>query len=150
MAFVSQGKWVRPKKENPAYKGEWHPRQIPNPDYYEDMHPADFEPLGGVGFELWTMTDDILCKYLSARFDRSELIRISIVDNIYVGHSADDAKQLAKETYHIKHAGELLEDGDVDEDEENKLSTIDTLKLKVYQFASKSIRYVRETFTHPI
>lgn len=62
--LVSQGKWVRPKKQNPDYKGEWHPRQIPNPDYYEDLHPADFEPLGGVGFELWTMTDDILCMYL--------------------------------------------------------------------------------------
>lgn len=62
MLFLPQGKWVRPKKENPAYKGEWHPQQIPNPAYYEDLHPADFEPLGGVGFELWTMTDDILCK----------------------------------------------------------------------------------------
>lgn len=59
-----------------------------------------------------------------------------LVDNIYVGHSADDAKQLAKETYHVKHAGELLEDGDVDEDEETKLSTVDKLKLRVYQFAS--------------
>ncbi|KAJ9110732.1 hypothetical protein QFC20_002773 [Naganishia adeliensis] len=113
-----KGKWVRPKIENPAYKGEWHPRQIPNPDYYEDMHPADFEPLGGVGFELWTMTDDIL------------------FDNLYVGHSADDAEKLAKETYHIKHVAELAEEGDVDEDEENKLSTVDKLKLKVYQFAN--------------
>lgn len=59
-----------------------------------------------------------------------------LVDNIYVGHSADDAKALAKETYHVKHAGELLEDGDVDEDEETKLSTVDKLKLRVYQFAS--------------
>ena len=66
-------------------------------------------------------------------------LKCRVVDNIYVGHSADDAKKFAKETYHIKHAGELAEDGDADEDEENKLSTIDTLKLKVYQFASKSL-----------
>jgi hypothetical protein len=60
-----------------------------------------------------------------------------VVDNLYVGHSADDAEKLAKETYHIKHVAELAEEGDVDEDEENKLSTVDKLKLKVYQFASE-------------
>jgi hypothetical protein len=40
---------------------------------------------GGVGIELWTMTEDIL------------------FSNIYVGHSIDDAKTLAAETFDIKH-----------------------------------------------
>jgi hypothetical protein len=40
---------------------------------------------GGVGIELWTMTEDIL------------------FDNIYVGHSVDDARSLAQESYAIKH-----------------------------------------------
>ena len=41
--------------------------------------------IGGVGIELWTMTPNIL------------------FDNIYIGHSADDAKAFAKETYEVKH-----------------------------------------------
>lgn len=60
-----------------------------------------------------------------------------LVDNLYVGHSPDDAEKLAKETYHIKHVAELAEEGDVDEDEESQLSTVDKLKLKAYQFASE-------------
>lgn len=44
----------------------------------------DFCTQGGVGIELWTMTEDIL------------------FDNIYVGHSIDDAKSLAAETYDVK------------------------------------------------
>jgi calnexin len=57
-----QGKWTRPMIPNPAYKGPWAPRKIPNPAFFEDLHPSLFTPLGGIGFELWTMTDDILCK----------------------------------------------------------------------------------------
>lgn len=26
--------------DNPAYKGEWSPRQIPNPAYFEDLNPV--------------------------------------------------------------------------------------------------------------
>lgn len=57
-----KGKWSAPLIPNPEYKGVWAPRRIPNPGYYLDEHPADFTPLAGVGFELWTMTEDILCK----------------------------------------------------------------------------------------
>lgn len=42
--------------------------------------------MGGIGIELWTMTEDIL------------------FDNIYVGHSPADAKALAKESFHVKSA----------------------------------------------
>ncbi len=47
---------------NPEYKGAWAPRQIDNPAFFEDLHPSLFTPLSGIGFELWTMSDDILCK----------------------------------------------------------------------------------------
>ena len=26
--------------DNPAYKGEWAPRQIPNPDFFVDLEPV--------------------------------------------------------------------------------------------------------------
>ncbi|CAO1629158.1 unnamed protein product [Sympodiomycopsis kandeliae] len=79
-----KGKWSAPLIDNPAYKGPWAPRKIANPDYYVDESPANFTPLGGVGYEIWTMDEDIL------------------FDNIYVGHSREEANQFAKETFFEK------------------------------------------------
>lgn len=87
-----KGKWAAPLIENPEYKGPWSPRQIPNPAYFEDKTPANFEPIGAIGFELWTMTKDIL------------------FDNIYVGHSIEDAEKLKKETFDVKKAIEEAEE----------------------------------------
>jgi calnexin len=47
-----RGHW--PQIPNPEYKGPFRPRQIPNPDYIEDPHTVVFEPVAGMGFELWT------------------------------------------------------------------------------------------------
>lgn len=99
-----KGKWYAPMIDNPAYIGEWAPRKIPNPNYFEDLNPVkslnkivsvqasviDLIQLimalkqGGVGIELWTMTEDIL------------------FDNIYIGHSLEDAKVLKAETFDVK------------------------------------------------
>jgi len=87
-----KGKWSAPQIDNPKYKGEWAPRKIANPKYFEDKTPANFEPLGAIGFELWTMQNDIL------------------FDNIYVGHSVEEAKALQKETFDIKIVGERAEE----------------------------------------
>jgi calnexin len=80
-----KGKWSAPFIDNPAYKGVWAPRKIKNPDFFEDKTPANFEPIGAIGFEIWTMQNDIL------------------FDNIYIGHSVEDAAKLAAETFHVKH-----------------------------------------------
>jgi len=102
-----KGKWTAPYIDNPAYKGAWAPRKIKNPDYYEDKTPANLEPMGAVsllfhcppnqiciwkanktvqiGFEIWTMQNDIM------------------FDNIYIGHSVEDANKLAEETFKEKH-----------------------------------------------
>ncbi|KAG8946216.1 hypothetical protein FRC04_011962 [Tulasnella sp. 424] len=93
-----KGKWEAPLIDNPAYKGVWAPRKIPNPNYYEDLHPADLRPIGAVGYEIWTMTEDIM------------------FDNVYVGHSVDDAKKLAEETWYVKHKVEkAIRDADAAE-----------------------------------
>ncbi|KAK2610575.1 hypothetical protein N8I77_003993 [Diaporthe amygdali] len=85
-----KGKWTAPYIDNPAYKGVWAPRKIKNPDYFEDKTPANFEPIGAIGFEIWTMQNDIL------------------FDNIYIGHSVEDARKLAQETFFEKHPLEQL------------------------------------------
>lgn len=87
-----KGKWSAPLIENPAYKGVWAPRKIANPGYFEDKTPANFEPMGAIGFEIWTMQNDIL------------------FDNIYVGHSVEDAEKLRKETFDVKFPIEEAED----------------------------------------
>ncbi|KAG0320608.1 hypothetical protein BGZ99_004406 [Dissophora globulifera] len=83
-----KGKWSAPLIDNPAYKGVWAPRKIPNPSFFEDLHPSNFEKIGAVGFEIWTMQKDIL------------------FDNIYIGHSIADAEALAAESWEIKYASE--------------------------------------------
>jgi calnexin len=85
-----KGKWTAPYIDNPAYKGAWAPRKIKNPDFYEDKTPANLEPMGAIGFEIWTMQSDIL------------------FDNIYIGHSVEDAEKFADETFHEKHPIEQL------------------------------------------
>ncbi|PSN59558.1 Calreticulin-domain-containing protein [Corynespora cassiicola Philippines] len=87
-----KGKWSAPYIDNPAYKGVWAPRKIKNPDYFEDKNPAKFEPIGAIGFEIWTMQNDIL------------------FDNIYIGHSIEDAEKLKAETFDLKIVAEKAEE----------------------------------------
>lgn len=79
-----KGKWSPPMIPNPEYKGEWAPRKVKNPDYFEDLHPSKLAPIGGVGFELWTMDDDVL------------------FDNIYIGNDPKAASKFADETFFQK------------------------------------------------
>ncbi|CAI7576216.1 unnamed protein product [Penicillium pancosmium] len=87
-----KGKWSAPLIENPAYKGVWAPRKIANPAYFEDKTPSNLEPMGAIGFEIWTMQNDIL------------------FDNVYIGHSVEDAEALRKETFDVKFAIEEAEE----------------------------------------
>lgn len=79
-----KGKWYPPMIDNPAYKGPWEAKKIPNPDYFEDLLPSKFTKLSGVGIELWTMQSGIM------------------FDNFYFGHSLEDARELAAETFATK------------------------------------------------
>merc|ERR1719187_1345186 len=79
-----KGKWFAPLINNPGYQGKWKPRKIPNPDYYHDPEPYKMTPIGGIGIELWTMSDDIY------------------FDNILITNSLGLADSLARETYDLK------------------------------------------------
>jgi len=80
-----KGKWTAPLIDNPDYKGVWAPRKIPNPNYFEDKSPSDFNKIGAIGFELWSMQNGFL------------------FDNIYIGHSEKDAAALVEESWAIKN-----------------------------------------------
>lgn len=69
--------------------------------YLMTTYIATFFLQGGVGIELWTMTEDIL------------------FDNIYIGHSIDDAKAFAAETFDIKKPLESAADKAATPDEDD-------------------------------
>ncbi|CAI5759548.1 unnamed protein product [Candida verbasci] len=80
-----KGPWFPEQILNPNYKGVWEPRKIKNPDYYENDHPGQLDkPIGGIGFELWTMDSGIL------------------FDNIYLGNSNEEAELIGNQTFKIK------------------------------------------------
>ncbi|TRM61557.1 Calreticulin family-domain-containing protein [Schizophyllum amplum] len=117
-----KGKWYAPMIDNPDYKGPWAPRKIPNPDYFEDLTPVkSLVPIGGLGIELWTMTEDIL------------------FDNIYVGHSIEDANAFKAETFDVKKPLEVAaknKKADVDDDDELTFSEdpVGFIRYKVFDF----------------
>ncbi|RVX73247.1 Calnexin [Exophiala mesophila] len=116
-----KGKWTAPFIDNPDYKGPWAPRKIPNPNFFEDKTPANLEPIGAIGFEIWTMQSDIT------------------FDNIYIGHSVEDANALRAETYDIKRP---IEDA---EDAKNKPKTPDAKTTTPgLTFAEDPITFVKE------
>ncbi|KAK3564938.1 hypothetical protein QTP86_031066 [Hemibagrus guttatus] len=55
-----KGKWKPPMIDNPDYQGKWQPQMIPNPAYFEDTQPFRMRPVSAVGFELWSLTGDVL------------------------------------------------------------------------------------------
>lgn len=98
--------------DNPAYKGVWKPRMIPNPDYFEDLKPSDFTKMGAIGFELWTMSNDIL------------------FDNIYVGYSEEEAREVAEATWRPKfNKEEELRSAEVKTDSSFDVSYVLFLRL---------------------
>ncbi|CAK9441198.1 uncharacterized protein LODBEIA_P50670 [Lodderomyces beijingensis] len=80
-----KGPWFAPEIDNPNYQGIWQPRKIPNPDYYQVVDPVLLDkPIGGIGFELWTMDGDVL------------------FDNVYLGNYVEEAEDIGNKTFKIK------------------------------------------------
>lgn len=86
-----KGKWSAPMIDNPAYKGEWKPRKITNEEYYEVSNPS-LLPIMGLGFEIWTMDQGVL------------------FDNIWLGHDIAAAKKFAEATFSKKQKTEIERD----------------------------------------
>ncbi|KAI9737136.1 MAG: hypothetical protein M1834_000729 [Cirrosporium novae-zelandiae] len=115
-----KGKWTAPMIDNPEYKGVWKPRKIANPDYFEDNTPSNFEPMGAIGFEIWTMQNNIL------------------FDNIYIGHSIEDADQFKADTWDIKNPIEKAEEDATKPKKEDKPKSSDL------KFMDDPVRFVAE------
>ncbi|XP_076368461.1 calmegin-like isoform X2 [Tachypleus tridentatus] len=79
-----KGKWKPPMINNPNYKGKWEPRKIPNPHYFEDLEPYKMATIEALGFELWSITDNIM------------------FDNIIITDDPVVAEQWAEDTWVLK------------------------------------------------
>ena len=79
-----KGKWFPTLINNPNYKGKWKPKKIPNPDYFHDPHPFKMTAIGGVGIELWSMSEDLY------------------FDNLIITDSTEIADTWAKDTFDLK------------------------------------------------
>merc|ERR1711964_478340 len=87
-----EGEWVRPYKDNPAYKGEWHVRlipnpayrgewhvrMIPNPEYKDDDELYLYDDIGYIGIDVWQVEHG------------------SIFDNIIITDDVAEANSFAK------------------------------------------------------
>ncbi|KAK6463612.1 Calreticulin family-domain-containing protein [Scheffersomyces coipomensis] len=76
-----KGPFIPRNIPNPNYKGPFKPKQIPNPDFHNDTNPSNIGLVGGLGFELWSMDNNIM------------------FNNIYLGHSIKEAELIGNETY---------------------------------------------------
>nr|CAH7749119.1 unnamed protein product [Callosobruchus chinensis] len=79
-----KGKWRPPLIDNPNYRGKWRPQKIRNPHYYEDKQPFKMSTVHAVGFELWSMSQDIL------------------FDNIIITEELEIAEKWAADTFDKK------------------------------------------------
>ncbi|KAF5384805.1 hypothetical protein D9615_001092 [Tricholomella constricta] len=130
-----KGTWYAPQIDNPAYKGEWAPRKIANPDWYEDLTPVkSLSKIGGVGIELWTMTEDIL------------------FDNLYIGHSIEDAKRFASETFDVKKPLEsaAAKSATPDDDEEDESTTPSFKEDPINFIREKAIAFIEAAKEDPV
>merc|ERR1712118_224876 len=75
------------KIDNPAYKGEWKPKQIANKDFEEGVQLAAYDS-SMVGFELWIVNNG------------------TIFDNILVTDDIEYAKEQGKKLWEPTSKGE--------------------------------------------
>jgi calnexin len=68
------GPWTPARIRNPAYKGKWTPRLIENPYYYIEREPTQgyWSPIGGLGFEVYSMQKDFMFNNIILTSDHSE------------------------------------------------------------------------------
>jgi len=83
-----KGEWKPKRIPNPAYKGAWVHPMIPNPDYKEDAHIYAHDDFSWVGIDVWQVKSG------------------TIIDNILITDSADEAAEYAKKTFEPMVKGE--------------------------------------------
>ncbi|CAB0002076.1 unnamed protein product [Nesidiocoris tenuis] len=158
-----KGKWSPPMINNPNYQGKWHPKRIANPDFFEDKNPFNMTTVVSLGFELWSMSANIMFdnivltdneeyirKWSSATFDRKMEINNRNADQDPTAKSGDDSSQpLLKESDGGDGEGNYDNDeddeGEEDDDDETRSRAADELENEV----NETMDGVRQRLTTP-
>lgn len=107
-----KGKWTPPMIKNPNYKGAWSARLVDNPAYFEADPYRQLEPIGAIGIELWTMSEQI------------------VFDNIALADDVDIVRELATQTFDLKNEQEKLFLSSTGDAKSALRSAMDTLEEK--------------------
>ena len=79
--YVTNPEATKPAIWNDEEDGPWIPPKIANPNRKKPKKDSILGQLSGLGFELWSMDKNIL------------------IDNIYLGHSVEEAELIGNETF---------------------------------------------------
>lgn len=114
-----KGKWSPPMIDNPKYKGEWKPKKIPNPHYFYSEVIHNFDRIGALGIEIWTMTEGIL------------------FDNFIVSYNKAEADEFASLTWLKRHNKEkfIIEEEMAKSNPGTVGQTIKTIRTAVYNIS---------------
>merc|ERR1712146_721672 len=98
------GPWRQPQIDNPDYVGVWEHPMIPNPDYEHDDSIYAYDSFAAVGFDNWQVESG------------------SIIDNIIICDSEEEAEAFMAETFNAqaeKDAKTALDEAAEEEEEED-------------------------------
>merc|ERR1712093_107306 len=97
-----KGPWKAKRIKNPAYKGVWEAKMIDNPKYVADDKLGIYKSFGVLGFDVWQVKSG------------------TILDNIIITDSVDEAKAHADKTWKANKDGEKAMKEKADEEKRKK------------------------------
>merc|ERR1712240_484600 len=119
-----KGEWKPKEIPNPAYKGPWVHPKIANPEYAPNPLLYRYEDIGALGFDLWqvksgTIFDNIIVTddVAEAEAFAKETFEVTKVAERKLKDEQDDAKKKEEEA---KQAEESPKEDDDDEDEDEE------------------------------
>jgi len=94
-----KGRWTAPKIKNPKYKGPWIQKEIDNPAYFESASPGVLPAISAIGYELWTMSEDIAFDHIivgsgpASKGDAAEFATLTSKERRDAEEEAEKAKK---------------------------------------------------------
>jgi calreticulin len=129
-----KGEWKPKQIPNPAYKGRWIHPEISNPDFFEDNQVYAFDNLGAVGIEIWqvkagTIFDNIIVTdsvseaeaFMASTFEKHKAAEKTMFDSAEKSKrdAEEESRKKAEEERKKTEASNAEEDDDDEDDDED-------------------------------
>lgn len=134
-----KGPWIQPKIKNPNYTGPWQPRMLPNKLYQNFTLPE----MNAIALDIWATKRGVS------------------FDNIFIGHSIEEAERFGNESFLIKYEAEKVMYDALNQEyievassnlkisQTGKLNIIETLILQIQTFVVELQMFVDEALDDP-